>query len=188
MRLTPKQFAKQLPKWYDIWEKANLCYFHLEKRLTQKALILGYLEKADLVAIAKWGGNQYNRAGKVQRENTDDEVRKKTKEAIKNLGNPASAFMKMQSIRQWGLSYATKTLRCISPQNYVALDNKLHQGINRCYFPSNNEVKRYIEFLNFCQQIRQKVSVPGPREGEWFLADIEIALFQFVWDKHNKIV
>ena len=29
---------------------------------------------------------------------------------------------------------------------------------------------------------------PPFRGGEWFLADIEIALSQFVWDKNSKIV
>jgi len=182
MKLTPNEFAKQITKWYRIYKEHNSDYFLLEARLTEKADVVGHLSMDDLVAIAKWGGNQYNRAGKIQRVNTKDEVREKTKRAIKNLANPATAFMSMNGIKQWGLAYATKTLRCICPQNYAALDNKLHQGINRCYFPSSNEVKRYVEFLSFCQQIREKVPEPGPRKGEWFLADIEIALFQFIWN------
>ena len=189
MRLTPNQFAKQLPKWYHIWKEANPNYFPLEKQLTQKAHAMGYLEMHDLVAIAKWGGNQYNIGGKIQRENTNDEVKEKTKEAIQQLNNPASALLSMMSIKRWGRTYASKTLRCVCPSKYAALDSKVIRGINQSYLPStNNEVKRYVEFLNFCQQLRQEVSEPGPRKGEWFLADIEIALFQFVWDKNNKIV
>ena len=182
MKLTPNEFAKQSKKWYRIWKEANPSYFPLEERLTQKARLLGYLEKADLVAITHVLGNPHNIRGRVHKANTEAEVREKTKVAIKNLANPAIAFMSMNGIKQWGLAYATKTLRCICPQNYVALDNKLHQGINRCYFPSSNEVKRYEEFLNFCRQVREKVPEPGPRKGEWFVADIEIALFQFIWN------
>ena len=99
MRLTPNQFAKQLPKWYHIWKEANPTYFPLEERLTQKAYTMGYLEMQDLVAIAKWGGNQYNRAGKLQRENTDEQVITKTEEAIQNLDNPASALQSMMSLK-----------------------------------------------------------------------------------------
>ncbi len=29
---------------------------------------------------------------------------------------------------------------------------------------------------------------PGPWNGEWFIADIEIALFQFAWESRNKII
>ena len=183
MKLTPNEFAKQSKKWYRIWKEANPSYFPLEERLTQKARLLGYLEKADLVAVAIWGGNQYNISGRVQRANTDNEVREKTKVAIKNLTNPATAFMSMNSIKQWGLAYASKTLRCICPEKYAALDSKLIGGINQSYLPStNNEAKRYEEFLSFCRQVREKVPEPGPRNGEWFLTDIEIALFQFIWD------
>ena len=160
-------------------KEANPSYFPLEERLTQKARLLRYLEKADLVAIAIWGGNQYNISGRVQRANTDNEVREKTKVAIKNLANPAVAFVSMNDIKRWGLAYATKTLRCICPGKYAAPDSKLIGGINHSYLPStSNEVKRYEEFLNFCRQVRERVPEPGPRKGEWFLADIEIALFQ----------
>ena len=191
MRLTPNQFAKQLPKWYWIWREANPHYFPLEERLTHKADALGYLDMDDLVAITKVLGNPYNIGGKIQRVNTNDEVKEKSKEAIQQLNNPASALQSMMSIKRWGRTYASKTLRCICPSKYTALDSKLIRGINQSYLPStNNEAKRYEEFLNLCQQIRQEVSEPGPsfRGGEWFLADIEIALFQFVWDKNNKIV
>jgi len=190
MKLTPSQFAKQLPKWYEIYIRFNSDYFPLEKRLTQKANALGYLEMDDLVKITKVLGNPYNIAGKIQRENTNDEVKEKTREAIQHLNNPARALQDMMCIKKWGRTYASKTLRCVCPHRYAALDSKLIRGIDQSYLPStNNEAKRYEEFLKFCQQIQQEVSEPGPpfRGGEWFLADIEIALFQFVWDENNKI-
>ena len=191
MKLTPDQFAKQLPKWYRIWKEHNPGYFPIEKRLTQKAHDVGYLEMDDLLAITnrKVLGNPYNIRGRIQRENTNDEVKEKSKEAIQHLNNPASALQSMMGIKRLGRAYASKTLRCVCPRKYGALDSKLIKGISQSYLPSkNNEVKRYVEFLNFCQQIRQEVLEPGPRKGEWFLADIEIALFQFVWDENNKIV
>ena len=188
MNFTLEQFAKELPKWYQKWRRANPNYFPVEERLTKKAHTLGYLEIDDLVAITYVLGNPHNIKGRVKKANTEDEIREKTREAIRYLDNPASALENMRSIRQWGLTFASKTLRCICPRNYGALDSKLHEGIDRRYFPSRNEVERYCQFLDLCREIQQMVSVPRPREnGAWFLADIEIALFQFVWGK-NKIV
>ncbi len=197
MKLTPNEFAKQLPKWYYIWMEHNPHYLTLEKCLTHKADTLGYLEMDDLVEIIDVLGSRYNVIMKRRLidKNSDIAVMEKTREAIQKLDNPASALQSLMGstmgIKGWGLAYASKTLRCICPSRYAALDSKLIKGINQSYLPStNNEAKRYVEFLNLCQQIRQEVSEPPPpfRGGEWFLADIEIALFQFIWDKNNKIV
>jgi hypothetical protein len=188
MNLRPQQFAEELAKWYHKYGEHNAAYFPLEERLTKKADTLGHLEITDLVDITGVLGNPFNIANRVRKANTEDEVKEKTREAIRHLNNPAAALTHMMSISRWGRTYASKTLRCICPSNYVALDSKLIQGINPSYLPSRNEVERYCQFLDFCQEIQQKISELGPREnGAWFLADIEIALFQFVWDK-NKIV
>jgi len=189
MILTPGEFSKQISKWYEIWRNSNPNYFPLEARLTQKAHTVGYLEMDDLIAITRVLGNSYNRRGKVRRSNTNEDIKEKTGAAIRNLANPANAFLNVRCIREWGLTYATKTLRCVCPRNYSALDSKLHKGIDRKYFPSRDETKRYLEFLSFCEQIRKMVTEPGPREGgEWFIGDVEIALFQFVWDENNRII
>ena len=183
--LTPVEFAHQLPKYYH--EYTGSKYFPLwvalEKRLTQKAVDVGYLNLYDLIEIAKWGGNQYNRAGKVRRENTEEEVITRTKEAVQNLDDPQSALKPLLNIRQWGLTYATKTLRAVSPQNYAALDSLLLQNVSKRYLSEANIYELYIQFLRLCCQIRDNVSVGGPRKNmSWFLADVEMALFQFVWD------
>lgn len=188
MKLTPDQFAQELPKWYWIWRNANPGYFPVEERLTKKAEAVGFLEMADLVKITCVLGNPFNIRGKIQRANTEDEVKEKTRKAIEHFNEPALALESMMSIHRWGRTYASKTLRCICPRNYAALDSKLIESISQRYLRSRNEVKQYEEFLDLCQQIREKVSEPGPREsGAWFLADVEVALFQFVWDG-GKIV
>lgn len=187
MILTPNQFTKELSKWYEIYKKANPDYFLLEERLTQKARVRGYLDMGDLIAITQVLGNPYNIRGKIQKYNTPSEINEKTRKAIQSLDNPAEAFRNMRSISKWGLAYASKTLRCVCPSKYVALDSKLHEGIDRRYFPCSNEIERYIQFLKFCDQIQRQVSEAGPRNGEWFLADIEIALWQFVWNNGRII-
>ena len=38
----------------------------------------------------------------------------------------------------------------------------------------------YVRFLALCNQMRTQVKERGPREGGvWFVADVEMALFQF---------
>ncbi len=189
-RLTPAEFAYHLPEWYEKYTKSKYfpTWVTLEKRLTRKAAEAGYLNLSDLVEIAKWGGNQYNRAGKVGRENTEEQVITKTKDAIQNLNDPRIALKALLNIKQWGLTYASKTLRAILPQNYAALDDRLLQNISRRYLSETNVYELYVQFLRLCGQIRDNVSVGGPRKDmSWFLADIEMALFQFVSDG-GKIV
>lgn len=188
MELAPEQFAAQLDRWYCKWAKANPRYFPLEDRLTQKANDIGYLEMADLAAITCVLGNPFNIRARVQNANTEDEIKEKTGQAIKHLDNPVSALEAMMSIKWWRRTYSSKTLRCICPRSYVALDSLLIQNISQSYLSSKNEVARYIQFIKLCQRILHEVSAPGPRRNNlWFLADVEIGLFQFVWDR-GKIV
>ncbi|MBM3117943.1 MAG: hypothetical protein FJ006_00065 [Chloroflexi bacterium] len=188
MDLTPGAFAEQVLKWYRIWANANRNYFPVEEKLSDKASRVGYLNMVDLIEITRVLGNPHNIRGRVQTANTEATVIRATKNAILHLNEPIEAYKSMCEIRQWGLAYRTKTLRCICPRNYAALDSKIHVCIDRRYFPSRDEGKRYCEFLNFIEHIKQKVLVPGPRNGEWFIADIEMALFQFAWEPNNRII
>ena len=189
MELTLDQFIEQVPHWYDIWAGANATYFPLEKRLTEKATSQGYLEIADLVDITYLLGNPHNIRGRMQRTNTEKYVIENTKNAIKNLDNATKALKCIRSINYWGLTYGSKTLRCMCPQKYGALDRVIINGIDPQYLPSRNNYDRYADFIHLCGQIRGKVIQPGPRKnGQWFIADIEIALFQFVWGVSNKVL
>ena len=187
--LTPAQFARELPACYDEYTRSPYSpgWFALEPRLTAKAVDPGYLNLEDLVEIAKWGGNQHGIAGRVFKANTDEDVIKATRGAIESLDDPRAALRAMLAIRQWGLTYGSKTLRAVCPQNYGALDSLLLDNIDRRYMPASEVTQLYVQFLRLCEDIRQGVAEPGPRQGKWFIADVEMGLFQFVWNK-NKIV
>ena len=187
MELTPAQFARELPQWYQIFVKNNNSYFRVEEMLTNKASKVGYLNMADLVEITKVLGNPHNIRGRVQRANSEATVMDATKRAILNLDNPVEAYKNMCGIKQWGFTYRTKTLRCVCPRNYAALDSKLRTCVDRRYFPSRIEGKQYAEFIDFLKRVRQQVSESGPRDGEWFVADVEMALFQFACNPNNRI-
>ncbi len=195
-RLIVAEFAKHVPEWYEKYTQSEYFqqYTKLERELSQKAISTGYLEKVDLAHIADWGGNQRGVKQRMLRTNTEKWVREASSQAISMLGSPADALKAILSIKQWGLSYGSKTLRCICPQNYVALDQKLRKAISKDVLPAiydgnvGSMVQGYLKFLNICRNIGQQVHTPGPRPGKvWFLADIEMALFQFVWE-HNSLL
>ncbi len=91
-----------------------------------------------------------------------------------------------------GLSFATKTLRCLYPQNYGALDSKLLQWIDSTLLPRvHNETDLYLRFLELLRGLKQIVLPPRPSRRpnrEWFIADIEMALFQFAWGPGHRLV
>ena len=189
MELTLDQFIEQVPYWYGIWAQTNATYFGLEQRLNEKVVSKGYLEIADLVSITYVLGNPHNVRGRLQRDNTEYAVIEKTKNAIKNLDNPTKALKCICSIKRLGLTYGSKTLRCMCPQKYGALDSKIINGIDPKYLPSRNNYDKYANFIDLCKQIRDKIVETGPRQNkQWFIADIEVALFQFLWDNSNKLL
>jgi hypothetical protein len=189
--LTLQQFSGHAVKWYQRYAHSRYfaAYVRLEERLSQKASDKGYIGLADLADIADWGGNQRGIKQRLLRNNSEREVRQATQKAIRHLDNPADALRSMLDIKQWGLTYGSKTLRCISPENYPALDQKLRKAISKALLPTiydgniSSMISGYLEFLNICRDIERQVRAPGPRlGGVWFLADIEMALFQFAWD------
>lgn len=111
-----------------------------------------------------------------------------TKNAISHLNNPVAALDELLSgIKQRGLSYASKTLRFIDPAKYPALDDKIRKNA-QSLLPKiydghlNSMLNGYQNFPVICQQIQNYVTAPTPRSNKWFIADIEMGLFQFVWN------
>jgi len=190
MELTLDQFSQQVPHWYAVWAEANADYFPLEKRLTAKATSKGYLEMSDLVDITHALGNPHNVRGRMQRANTADDVAENTRNAMRNLDNPVQALRSICSIKCWGLTYGSKTLRCMCPREYGALDSVIICGVDPQYLPSRNNYERYADFIHLCRQIRGRVVQPNTarEEGLWFIADIEVALFQFLWGRANRLL
>ena len=189
--LTIKQLADKLPEYYQRYTQSQYyeTYINLESKLSQKAKNMGYLELTDLADIAEWGGNQHAIKKRLQAHNSPEEVIFSTKKAIQQMENPAIALRELLlGVNHWGLSYASKTLRFINPQNYPALDQKLRKNIDSSLLPRvydghiDSMVRGYLIFLSICQEIRSHVIASAPRSNTWFMADIEMGLFQFVWD------
>lgn len=168
-----------MKEYYDRYKagKYFLTYVPLEAKLSAKAKNQGFLELEDLVDIVNWGGGQYGIPVRVKTNNSADSIIDATRQTILHLNNPLQAFRDLAPIKQWGPSYSTKTLRFICPEKYPAFDSYLRDNIKTL------PTKGYMEFIDLCNWFKPRIKEKGPRQdGEWFIADIEMALFQFVSD------
>lgn len=196
--LTLCQFAAEVPKWYQSYSASQhfQTYKNLEARLSQKALTTGYLDKRDLMEIAEWGSDQkrHGLGTLICTNNTDNEVTRATEEAIKHIANPRDALLDLFSINYMKLSYASKTLRCVCPRSYPACDVHTRRacedlGLNTDDNDAESLVAGYLWFVEICRRIMERVKQQGPRpEGAWFIADIEMALFQFARSAKGRLV
>lgn len=188
-RLTVDQFAAEVPIWYSKYTEwpSFEQYNDIEATLSKKARDKGYLEKCDIMKIVDWGGDEdrYQLGTKICQMNTDVSVIHHTREAIQQLNSPKDALKSLLNIHNMGSTYCSKTLRCICPEIYPALDTHTRSAC-KDFLPEIDEgneqskIDEYSSFIEICHWIQGKVSVTGPREGGlWFIADIEMALFEF---------
>lgn len=196
--LTIAQFAAEIGYWYDQYKKT--AYYVgdvqrnipgspvIEEYLSAKAKKVGYLDLGDLKMLALWGGDERGRAKHVEGKNTPSAAIYATKSAISHLNNPDVALRKLLCLKQWGLSYASKTLRFIDPLEYGALDSWIRKATESIIGQirdgdENSMVRGYLRFIDLCKRIQKLAVAQNPRNpetaGVWFIADIEDALYEF---------
>jgi len=184
-RLTLTQFATEAPEWYAKYTESPHFeqYKGLEAGLSRKAQDVGYLEKGDLYWITLWGGDQkrHGLGTNICNSNSAEDVIKYTQEAIKHLHNPNEALKRLFRIKYVKLSYGSKVLRCISPQSYPAFDKHIIEALGLPEMEDcESQAAGYQWFINICHRIREGIPKnSGPRGGAWFIADVEMAIFQF---------
>jgi len=189
-KLNLQEFATQIEYWYHRYTKSD--HFHryknIEAGLTQKASDIGYLEPGDLLEIAIWGGDEerHQLGTQICQNNTYQDVVQHTREAINNLNTPGDALRSMMRVTYVGPSYGSKALRCVCPEKHAAFDTHVRKALKNMLPEMTNretEVIGYIGFLEICSRLRELVNVPGPRSGgSWYIADIEMALFQYAFE------
>jgi len=185
--LTLQQFVSQLGHWYGRYIQSPhfARYKNIEVGLRQKASDVGYLEPGDLLEIAIWGGDEerHQLGTLICRNNTYDNVKTHTGEAIQELNNPSRALKSLFRINYVGPSYGSKILRCICPEKHAAFDYHVRKACKKMLPEMSDretEVIGYVGFLDICHRLHALVSDPAPRpEGSWYIADIEMAMFQF---------
>jgi hypothetical protein len=144
--------------------------------------------------MIQWGGSQNGVLQKVD-DGADRVCFSTTMNAVVvSLGQPAKALGAALDIPGIGLTYASKLLRFLDPDNYGALDSRIRSGlIERCgwdvkILDANHKsmISGYEKYLVELQRLRRalvggKYKCPESgmsKSGKWRLADVEIALFQ----------
>ena len=190
MSLSFEEFALELPKWHERYrlDKYYSGALKLESSIKDKTRLVGHLDVEDLVDIARWGGNQRGIAQRMKAQNSELHVRDVTAEAIQNLHNPETALRTLlDGISQWGLTYASKTLRFIRPEDFGALDTVIRRCVGKNLLGRINDghlnsmINGYGCFLELCKGIQNRVLLGNPYRpgGTWYIADIEVCIFQF---------
>jgi hypothetical protein len=153
--------------------------------------------------MLQWGGSQN---GVMQKfDDGVDEVcfADSLRSVIATLKVPASAIETSLGIPGLGLTYASKLLRFLDPQHYGALDSRIRKGLTAREWidAGGNEirisdgsvpsmVKGYCLYLDELTALKRQLhgaSILCPdsainKVGQWRLADIEMALFQYLTD------
>jgi hypothetical protein len=144
------------------------------------------LAVADFVKhVCYWGG--YSGVwGRVVRDNTRRAIREALVEAMRHLDRvPPSLVGALASVnRVKGLgqvSFASKHLRFLRPDLCPVFDSYLQAALPYPYDPIG-----YASFAEDCRRLGQVLTERGAinpwpsRDGKWFAADVEAAVFSFV--------
>ena len=201
-------FADVVPKYYAKYQNGDYYqgYCQLMNCLPRKARGLQGLDKKDVLDIFDWGrGRQYKGRFENHKDNTIPIVQTRIREAYKQRNKPERAYRSVTDLRGLGLTYGSKILMFMDPENYVALDG-WHMGpmlgalIGVARSDSKrSQVQAYTKFLDVCRDIQRQAIAPVPchpvaypnfpkdHKGRWLLSDIQQAIFQFI-KEGNSIV
>lgn len=149
--------------------------------------------------MIQWGGSQNGVLQKFDERLGETNLRELLTDVITNIGDQKQAIEAALRLPGMGLTYASKLLRFLDPDNYGALDSRVRAALQGKVAPSaigkihdgnqNSMSKGYLEFLKYVSAIGQQLdsegiarppcNLPtGARRG-WRTADIEMALFKW---------
>ena len=199
------QFAEEASKYYKRYKDGRFYkgrwtrsgeyiegYWELIERLSTKARCGNGLDKCDLLAILKWGRDERPRA--CLDMNAAEVVRERTRKADADP-NPKDALSEVTRLHSWSITYGSKTLMFMDPENHVALDRKnmapnLRKLIGS-FRDAKSQARSYVKLLDACRWIQRELKanrIPPPQhgpnfpkdsKGHWLLADIQQGIFQY---------
>jgi hypothetical protein len=151
--------------------------------------------------MIQWGGSQNGVLQKVDDGAAEVCFADIMQRVVGALPNPASAIDAALNIPGVGLTYASKLLRFLDPENYGALDSRIRAGLAERQWTdaagiaitiADNQgaamINGYCMYLRELNQLRVDLhgnhidcppSALNPT-GRWRLADVELALFQYL--------
>jgi hypothetical protein len=159
-----------------------------------KSLIANDFPERDLTKfienICKWGGYQ-GIATRVLKQNQKSNLREKFVSAVNQLNNDPpnrkKALDSILNINQLNISFGSKHLRFLRPDICPALDKKISGMLGYVL-----NLGGYERFASDCQLIAnklEKLKINNPLKREkrkWYIADIEIALFQNIREQNKS--
>lgn len=136
----------------------------------------------DLVKrVCKWGGYS-GIGGRVLERNKLSNIQSCFRQALSllksNPPNVKKALSAITGLNSLGISFASKHLRFLCPQRCPAFDSVLRQELTYPFNPIG-----YQEFAEDCFLIASRLYASGTENplgrerGQWFVADVEMALF-----------
>lgn len=148
--------------------------------------------------MIQWGGSQNGVLQKFDDRLGETDLYDLMSATIKNLPVPADAISSALDIPGMGLTYASKLLRFLDPDNYGALDSRVRDALNKRanVLPkiydgnANSMIKGYVAFQSLLNSHKtnletgnvirpQCLLAVGSGRTAWRTADIEMALFQW---------
>lgn len=134
--------------------------------------------------VCRWGGYP-GISGKVLTRNTSADIRSALRGATSHLLEPApdlvAAMGGVKQLKGLGLSFASKHLRFLCPELCPVFDSYLRTAL-----PYPFDSTGYSLFAADCRRLAQELTKrdavnPWPeRDGQWFVADVEAAIYQFI--------
>ena len=124
-------------------------------------------------AVCNWGGYS-GIAGGVIKNNDGTKLRDAFRSAHShaNAGDDLSAIKSLLELNGLAVSFASKHLKFLAPENAVVLDSIISKRLGYELTPNG-----YQAFLNDCRRILERAKACGGREG-WRVSDIEMAIFE----------
>jgi len=136
--------------------------------------------------VFKWGGSSGNRVrGILNKNQSKAKIAKVVRESAGYLHKKdiEGAISHIISLTGLSISFGSKILRMLSPRQVAVLDSVL----NKC-LPYNLKVKDFVAFCHDCQMVarilkKQDIKNPNRKNGNWFIADVEMVIFSLVEKK-----
>jgi len=135
--------------------------------------------------VCDWGG--YSGVwGRILRDNNSRAIREALVEAMRHLNeappNLVAALASVNRVKGLGqVSFASKHLRFLRPDLCPVFDSYLQAAL-----PYPSDLNGYASFAADCRRLGQVLAERGAfnpwpsRDGRWFAADVEAAVFSFV--------
>ena len=144
--------------------------------------------------MIEWGGSQNGVLQKFTDGSGEINLYLMTQDVIQHLDEPENAIRAALSFPGLGLTYASKLLRFMNPNSFVALDLRIRgallqrQLLPRIYDGNiNSMVTGYMVFLGLINNLNLQLHERGIRKpdcnlsdtGIWRPSEIEMALFRW---------